>query len=226
MQIDPIDIARTNYILAKLRKEFGLKHEKYIKWFYSAFNGAGLTNERRNRFGTVLFHKDKPEYNYGDFKVAQINDFWAVIDSKNSLNAENKISKANDEFEDLIKKESDKVLSQVRRFFMEITFLNIDLKEKVEKFIEEVKREFPKAELFKSFERFPPVEIQDSVIPILFSFDVEVLLDEPISENILIEKLQKFVPKIDKPLYGFGFLSGYDQIENFPIHLHLYARQF
>jgi hypothetical protein len=226
MEVDQIDIARTNYILAKLREEFGLEYEKYIKWFYSAFNGAGLTNEQRNSFGTVLFHKDKPEYNYGDFKIAQIKDFWVVIDLKHSPNTEKIISKANDEFEDLIKEESDRVVGQVRRFFTEITFLNNDLKEKVERFIEEIEREFPKAELFKSFERFPPVEIQDNVIPVLFSFDAEVLLDEPISENLLIEKLRKFVPKIDKPLYGFGFLSGYDQLENFPIHLHLYARQF
>ena len=99
---------------------------------------------------------------------------------------------------------------------MQISFQENRLKETVTTYLENIGSEFQNAKLFKSYEDFTD----------LCTFDVEIEFETVLTEDLVIEKLKTFIPKIKKSVYGFGFLNQYGDIEKLPIHIHVYARQF
>jgi hypothetical protein len=226
-EITLIDYARSNYILARLKIFLNLENEKNVTWHYDgSFNGAGLVNKQEAQLGTVWFDKKKSENIHDYLRQAKVADMWVIVDSSNEFEVESKLKEFNDDFENLLKVNEETILSQVGRFLLYVSFQDYGIKESVEKFISEITNEFENSECHKIISYFPPVEGLDLSLYTLFTFEIECILKKPVSKNDFIEKMEKFIPAIKEPIYGFGYLGQYGSNKNLPIHIHLYARQF
>lgn len=225
-KITLIDYARTNYIIAKLRLFLDLDIERYVKWYYGgSFNGIGLSLTTET-FASINCYKNAVKSYYGAEKPTQLGDIFIIVDSTDKIETENFIKRANKDFDNLLEIQGDKILSQVKRLMMSITYQDFGIKSEVENFIDSIKNEFPKSKVHKFGGNFPPIEGLDLSSYMFFDFDVEIILDEILDKKIVIDKLRNHIPNLNESIYGFGCLSHYGNIENLPIHIHLYARQF
>lgn len=218
-------LARSNYLLLRIRQLLNLKAEYYSKWEQvgRAFNGGFFYSDTEHPLTDVYFHNDLDFYR-DHLKHIQIGDILVSIGTQNTdLDFENLLNAANDKFEKLLNQEGEKILSQVSRFLINAgCWEKEENPERVKSLVDKVCAEFSTSTIFPIQEIFP-FGMPD--LGANHEYTVEVILNKPISKDEFIEIMKNYFPNLEGQIFGYGF-SRRNPVPEIEFWITLYARQF
>ena len=218
-------IARSNYLLLEIRKLLNLKAEFFTKWNQvgGAFNGAFLYDDIQNPLTAIYFHDDKQFFleNHKHLKVGNI--LVTISNTNNNLDWNKLLNTADNTFDELLKEKGSLLLSQVNRFLITVGCQESKQSpEQLRTLIDNICAEFLNSKTFPMQQTLPSFseDLGES-----HDYDVEVIFEKSISENIFVEILKKYLPNFQKPIFGYGYKER-NPVPNMDFWINLYARQF
>ena len=227
-----LDLAKTNFLLSKIRDKVNSRCEIYYKWYVlRAFNGASYAYDGNYDTSNIqincFYSKDIPKnllsekiYNYFDTKVIIFGEENLLVDIKDLLKSwEN-------QFNELWNEQGSKLFSQVKRIQLWLIYLDPnDPSTGGQEFVRMIVELFGNKVLSTNLSL--PISFS-SVRPHEWQLDAEIIFSETLDEKHVLQFLNKFVSMQDS-LFGFGIAFNNSDETNFNKNLesiHFSARHF
>jgi hypothetical protein len=202
-------IARSNYIVSKIRELLPDAHPVYEKWnLTGAFNGAQFVRDRVS--AALYFYRPKTRKAIDSPQVVELEDMSVVLTTNASVNSQN--------FREIVTEAHEESKSIPEKTFTQVQGIEISSMAPGPGFGPSIQREFASGRLTAA----PSYELDEDTYQ-----DFEVRFESPIPHDQAAQAVRRILPISVANLFGVGEVFATLRRGNAPVKwAHVIARQF